>query len=299
MPPTPNLPTPDFTFDPNAPGACIAACGRFATAHSARGREIGSKFIVHSYGHGGAGITLSWGCAAKVADLVKTRVTSSHDTKVAVLGAGVMGMTAASRLLDLNLGLTVTIYAKDVWQNTTSAVAGGQWAVSKVNFKKDAAGKEQSRQIPVEAFTTFKNNSNFGVSELPNFNGAMSPNLETVLSVAPSLLPPRIDLDRPRRAISKPATRPTATRAPRGWARPRSPTASARSAWPTRSPEPSSSAVRWWSSTQGRPPARFPTCTSSTSCPPTRSGRTRPIFPPTSSSPPAPRAPAPSPRCRR
>jgi D-amino-acid oxidase len=51
-------------------------------------------------------------------------------------------------------------------------------------------------QIPVEAFTTFKNNSNFGVSELPNFNGAMSPNLETVLSVAPGLLPPRIDLDR-------------------------------------------------------------------------------------------------------
>ena len=40
-------------------------------------------------------------------------------------------------------------------------------------------------------------------------------------------------------------------------------------------------------------------CTSSTSRPPTRSGRTRPIFPPTSSSPPAPRAPPPSPRCRR
>jgi glycine/D-amino acid oxidase-like deaminating enzyme len=197
MPPTPNLPTPDFTFDPNAPGACIAGVRPFRKgSYRLEAETIGSKFIVHNYGHGGAGITLSWGCAAKVADLVKTRVTSSHDTKVAVLGAGVMGMTAASRLLDLNLGLTVTIYAKDVWQNTTSAVAGGQWAVSKVNFKKDAAGKEQLRQILVEAFTTIKNNSNFGVSELPNFNGAMSPNLETVLSVAPGLLPPRVDLDR-------------------------------------------------------------------------------------------------------
>ncbi|MDT7655133.1 MAG: hypothetical protein QOI36_6544, partial [Pseudonocardiales bacterium] len=107
-----NLPTPDFTFDPDAPGACIAGVRPVRNGTYRLETETDSgKFIVHNYGHGGAGITLSWGCAAKVADKVKTRVQASHDTNVAILGAGVMGMTAASRLLDLSLNLTVTIYA--------------------------------------------------------------------------------------------------------------------------------------------------------------------------------------------
>ena len=32
--------------------------------------DVGGARVVHCYGHGGAGITLSWGCAADVADLV-------------------------------------------------------------------------------------------------------------------------------------------------------------------------------------------------------------------------------------
>jgi len=32
--------------------------------------RLGDRRVVHCYGHGGAGVTLSWGCAAEVADLV-------------------------------------------------------------------------------------------------------------------------------------------------------------------------------------------------------------------------------------
>jgi D-amino-acid oxidase len=190
-----NLPTPDFTFDPSVPGACIAGVRPFRNGSYRLDAETDSgKFIVHNYGHGGAGITLSWGCAAKVAEKVRTRVQTSHDTKVAILGAGVMGMTAAARLLALNLNLTVTIYAQNFWQKTTSAVAGGQWAVSKVNYTNNAAGRKQLREILTEAYNTFITNPGYGVTKLPNYNAAISPNLETVLEVAPGLLAKRVDL---------------------------------------------------------------------------------------------------------
>src|SRR5450756_1792291 len=102
MPATPDLPTPDFSFDPNVQGACIAGVRPFRNGSYRLDAETSAgKFIVHNYGHGGAGITLSWGCASKVRDIVRTHLAASPGKEVAVLGAGVMGLTAATLLLDL------------------------------------------------------------------------------------------------------------------------------------------------------------------------------------------------------
>jgi len=87
-----------------------------------RAEALGDKRLVHNYGHGGAGITLSWG-TSKLATLLGLQ---GHQGPVAVIGAGVMGLTAA-RLVQ-EAGFAVTLYAKALPPDTTSNIAGGQWS---------------------------------------------------------------------------------------------------------------------------------------------------------------------------
>src|SRR5688572_30464999 len=86
-----------------------------------RREGLGDKALVHNYGHGGAGITLSWGSSKLAAELG----LPGHQGPVAVIGAGVMGLTTA-RLVQ-EAGFPVTIYAASLPPDTTSNVAGGQW----------------------------------------------------------------------------------------------------------------------------------------------------------------------------
>lgn len=83
--------------------------------------SIGSKTIFHNYGHGGAGITMSWGTATYVVNKVKSMSIPKTNT-LAVLGSGAVGLATASRLD--TAGYKVKIYAKDAIMNSTSAVAG-------------------------------------------------------------------------------------------------------------------------------------------------------------------------------
>lgn len=85
-----------------------------------RAEALGGKRLVHNYGHGGAGITLSWG-SSKLATGLGLR---GHAGPIAVIGAGVMGLTTA-RLVQ-EAGFPVTIYAEALPPDTTSNIAGGQ-----------------------------------------------------------------------------------------------------------------------------------------------------------------------------
>ncbi|ONF96086.1 FAD-dependent oxidoreductase [Sphingomonas jeddahensis] len=92
-----------------------------ASGFVVRADRLDDKKIVHNYGHGGAGITLSWGTSRLAIDLG----LPGHAGPVAVLGAGIMGLTTAR--LCQEAGYQVTLYAKARPPHTTSNIAGGQW----------------------------------------------------------------------------------------------------------------------------------------------------------------------------
>ncbi len=84
--------------------------------------RLGDKPLIHNYGHGGGGVSLSWGTAY----LALQHALATPYRDVAVLGCGAVGLATARLLQDH--GFTVTIYARDLPPNTTSNIAGASWA---------------------------------------------------------------------------------------------------------------------------------------------------------------------------
>src|SRR6186713_3686675 len=60
-----------------------------ASGFVVRRDALGDKALVHNYGHGGAGITLSWGTSK----LATALGLAGHNGPVAVIGAGVVGLS--------------------------------------------------------------------------------------------------------------------------------------------------------------------------------------------------------------
>ena len=86
--------------------------------------QIGDATIVHNYGHGGSGWSLSWGSA----DMAVQKAMSSSPRRIAVVGSGIIGLTSA--ITAQRAGAQVTIYTRELLPRTRSVRANGAWTPS-------------------------------------------------------------------------------------------------------------------------------------------------------------------------
>ena len=116
---------PPLDFDPSLVQRALVCLRPFRASGPRLEREqFGDTAVIHNYGHGGSGWSLSWGCATEALRLVR----EAGAGPVAVVGGGAIGMTTAVRLAEN--GVAVTLYADKLGGESASAGATGVWSPS-------------------------------------------------------------------------------------------------------------------------------------------------------------------------
>lgn len=102
----------------------VTVCTRPFRAQGPRieAERIGRRTVVHQYGHGGSGWSLSWGSAQQAVRLA----LAGGDSEIAVIGCGAIGITTAR--VAQEAGLKVRIYAKETLPASRSFLATGVWS---------------------------------------------------------------------------------------------------------------------------------------------------------------------------
>jgi glycine/D-amino acid oxidase-like deaminating enzyme len=112
--------------------------------------QIGSQSVVHNYGHGGSGWSLSWGSST----IAVQNALSGGQRRIGVIGCGALGMTSA--ILAQRAGAAVTIYAKELPPETRSTLATGSYTPDSRICLADQATPAFKQRWEQMARTSFK-----------------------------------------------------------------------------------------------------------------------------------------------
>lgn len=133
-----------------------------------RGEKIDGKTVIHNYGHGGSGMSLSWGTGQMAAEIA----LEQPDRRAAVIGSGVAGLTTARQLQ--RRGFTVTIYAATVPPDTTSNMSLAGWTPTSGLVSFDRRTPEWDTQFRRAAEIAYRQlqllaGPKYGISWIPNY----------------------------------------------------------------------------------------------------------------------------------
>src|SRR6185295_12914240 len=115
--------------------------------------KVGTKTVVHNYGHGGSGWSLSWGSGA----IATSNAMATGERDIAVIGCGALGLTTALQLQ--RAGARVTIYARELPPDVRSSLATGLYTPdSRICLEKHAtpAIKQTWEQMARQSFYTYQ-----------------------------------------------------------------------------------------------------------------------------------------------
>jgi glycine/D-amino acid oxidase-like deaminating enzyme len=121
-------------------------------------QRLHGKTVVHHYGHGGSGWSLSWGSAQRALALVQAQGVKPGE-RIAVVGCGAIGLTTARTAQQA--GYKVRLYAKDRPPRVHSSAATGLWTPDSRIVTTEHASEAWTQWWEATARASFKVHQNY------------------------------------------------------------------------------------------------------------------------------------------
>ena len=180
--------SPESTSLPSASSAPRSDYARFRpSGFRVEAETFGNKTVVHNYGHGGGGMSLSWGSS----HLAVEKALETGEDRFAIIGCGVMGLSTG-RLLQ-KLGKDVTIYSKDIPPNTTSNMSAAWWSPGSTVDPNERTDAYDEQFVKAARFANryYQNyvGLEYGVRWRPRYSVSEQPPESTTRSLIADLFP--------------------------------------------------------------------------------------------------------------